>query len=234
MPIVALFEIGQAYAGDRPQDETLRAAGIRQGRDRDRHWSGEPRPVDVYDAKADAFAVLAAAGAPSSGLQVVSEAPAWFHPGRSGSIRLGPKTVLAVFGEVHPRVLRAMDVKGPLVAFEAVLDAIPEAKGRLSARPALDASDLMPVSRDFAFLVDADLEADRIVRAARSADRNLISAVNVFDVFTGGAVGSGRKSVAIEVVLQPRDRTLTETEIDAIGRRIVDEVAKATGAVLRT
>ena len=142
--------------------------------------------------------------------------------------------MLAVFGEVHPRVLRAMDVKGPLVAFEVVLDAIPEAKGRLSARPALDASDLMPVTRDFAFLVDADLEADRIVRAARSADRNLISAVNVFDVFTGGAVGNGRKSVAIEVVLQPRDRTLTETEIDAIGRRIVDEVAKATGAVLRT
>ena len=231
---VALFEIGQAYAGDRPQDETLRAAGIRQGRDRDRHWSGEPRPVDVYDAKADAIAVLMAAGAPPSGLQVIAEAPAWFHPGRSGSIKLGPKTVLAVFGEIHPRVLRAMDVKGPLVAFEAVLDAIPEAKGRLSARPALDASDLMPVSRDFAFLVDADLEADRIVRAARSADRNLISAVNVFDVFTGGAVGGGRKSVAIEVVLQPRDRTLTETEIDAIGRRIVDEVAKATGAVLRT
>jgi phenylalanyl-tRNA synthetase beta chain len=231
---VALFEIGQAYAGDRPEDESLRAAGIRQGDDHERHWSARPRPVDLFDAKADALAVLAAAGAPASGLQVAAEAPAWFHPGRSGSIRLGPKTVLAVFGEVHPGVLRAMDVKGPLVAFEAMLDAIPEARGRLSARPALDASDLMPVSRDFAFVVDAGLEADRIVRAARSADRNLIAAVNVFDVFSGGAVDAGRKSVAIEVVLQPRDRTLTEAEIDEIGKRIVAEVAKATGAVLRT
>jgi phenylalanyl-tRNA synthetase beta chain len=230
---VALFEVGQAYAGIRPEDESLRAAGLRRGAFEPRHWAAPQRPVDVFDAKADALAALEAAGAPVGNLQVVKGGPAWFHPGRSGTLQLGPKTILAWFGEIHPRVLDRMDVKGPIVAFEAMLDAIPEARAKSATRPPLVASDLMPVKRDFAFLVDEAVEAERLVKAAKQADKALISEVSVFDVFAGGALGEGKKSIAIEVTLQPRARTLTEAEIEAVSRKIVDQVTRATGATLR-
>jgi phenylalanyl-tRNA synthetase beta chain len=230
---VALFELGQAYAGSRPEDETLRAAGVRRGNFEPRHWAVPQRPVDVFDAKADVLAALEAAGAPVASLQVARGGPAWFHPGRSATLQLGPKTVLGWFGEIHPRVLDRMDVKGPLVAFELVLNAVPEARAKSATRPALVASDLMPVKRDFAFLMDAGVEAERVVKAARSADKALIDDVSVFDVFAGGALGEGKKSIAIEVTLQPRQRTLTEAEIEAVSRKVVDQVTRATGATLR-
>jgi phenylalanyl-tRNA synthetase beta chain len=178
--------------------------------------------------------VLAAAGAPVASLQVTQGGPDWLHPGRAGTIRLGPKAELGWFGEVHPAVLDRMDVKGPIVAFEIVLDRIPAPKSRTATRPPLEALQLLPVRRDFAFLLDEDVAADRVVRAAKGADKALISEVSVFDVFSGGALGPGKKSLAIEVVLQPRERTLTDGEIEAVAARIVAQVEKATGGTLRT
>ena len=235
---VGLFEVGQAYAGEAPEDETVRAAGVRRGSTMERHWTGEHRPVDLYDAKADALAVLEAAGAPVQSLQVVAEAPSWFHPGRSGTLQLGPQNKIAHFGEIHPRVIDALDVKAPLVGFEIVLNKIPEPKRKDGAsRAALNASDLQAVSRDFAFVLDENVDADKVVRAARGADKALIQAVTVFDLFDGAkaaqSLGEGKKSLAIAVTLQPRERTLTDEEIDAVGQKVIAQVEKATGGVLR-
>jgi phenylalanyl-tRNA synthetase beta chain len=166
---------------------------------------------------------------------MTADAPVWFHPGRSGSITQGPKTVIGSFGELHPKVLELLDVEGPLAGFELILEAIPAPRAKATkTKPPLTLSDLQPVRRDFAFVVDRDVAAARIVRAAESADRNLIAGVSVFDVFAGDAIGEGRKSVAIEVTLQPTDRTMTDAEIDAVAARVVAEVAKATGGMLRT
>jgi phenylalanyl-tRNA synthetase beta chain len=229
-----LFEVGQAYAGDRPEQETVRAAGVRRGAAASRHWAGEQRTVDVFDVKADALAALAAASAPVGNLQVVAGAPSWFHPGRSGTLQLGPKNQLGWFGEIHPRVLQAMDVRGPLYGFEIVLNAVPEPRGRSALRPALEASDLMPIKRDFAFVVDDSVEAERLVKAVRGAEKALISDVAVFDVFAGDAIGAGKKSVAIEITISPRERSLTEQEIEAISAKVVAQASKATGATLRS
>ena len=231
---VNLFEVGQTYAGDAPEDETLRAAGIRRGQAIVRNWHGAARFNDVFDAKADALAALEAAGAQSRSVQIVQGAPAWFHPGRSGTVQLGPKNQLGWFGEIHPRVLAAMDVKGPLVAFEIVLDNIPAAKRKSATRPALSASDLMTVTRDFAFVVTDDVSADKVLRAAKGADKSLINEVALFDVFVGESLGEGKKSLAIEVTLQPRDKTLTDKEIDTVAAKVVAQVEKATGAILRS
>jgi phenylalanyl-tRNA synthetase beta chain len=231
---LALFEVGQIYRGDRPEDEHQNASGIRRGMNGPRHWSKERRPVDVSDAKADALAILSAVGAPIDRLQTVAEGPGWYHPGRVGAFMLGPKNRLGVFGEIHPRVLATMDVAGPLVAFEVDLGAIPLPKSVRTARPALDASQFQTVTRDFAFVVAADVPADRLIRAAKSADKVLVESVSVFDVFTGEAIGVGRKSIAIEVTLQPRDRTLTEEEIEKVSAAVVAAVRSATGGELRT
>lgn len=228
---LSLSEVGHVYAGDRPQDETLRAAGLRRGQAISRNWQGGARPVDAYDAKADALAVLEAAGAATSSLQAVAGAPAWYHPGRSGTIQMGPQNKLATFGEIHPRVLAAMDVKGPLVAFEVVLNAIPVPKAKNATRAALNASDLLPVSRDFAFVIDDGVEADKLIKAAKGADKALISDAVVFDVFKLDGV---KKSYAIEVTLQPRDKTLTDEDIEAVSQKIIAAVQKATGGTLRS
>ena len=235
---LALFEIGQTYRGDKPEAQLLLASGVRSESGRlvggGRHWSGSPGAVDVFDAKADALAALAAAGFDASKAQVAREAPDWYHPGRSGVLRLGPKVVLAHFGEVHPDVVRMFDVAGPVVAFEVFLDAIPADKKRPTrARPPLELNDLMPVRRDFAFVVDSDVAAADIVRAASGADKGLISSVAVFDLYEGGALGEYRKSVAIEVTLQPKDKTLTDVEIEAIAKKVVGEVKRITGGELR-
>jgi phenylalanyl-tRNA synthetase beta chain len=216
---VALFELGQAYGGSRPEDESLRAAGVRRGSFEARHWAGPQRPVDAFDAKADVLAALEAAGAPVSNLQVVKGGPAWFHPGRSGTLQLGPKTVLGWFGEIHPRVLDRMDVKGPLVAFEMVLNAVPGGPREVGDAPG--AGGVGPHAGEARLrLPDGrGVEAASVVKAAKGADKALIEDVSVFDVFTGGALGEGKKSIAIEVTLQPRDRTLTEAEIEAVSRR---------------
>jgi phenylalanyl-tRNA synthetase beta chain len=231
---VGLFEVGQAYAGDKPEDETLRAAGIRRGDFVPRNWMGGQRAVDAFNAKADALAVLEAAGAAVATTQVVAEAPTWYHPGRSGTIQMGPQNKIATFGEVHPRVLAELDVKGPLVAFEVILNAIPLPKDKGNTRPALQASDLMAVKRDFAFVLDQGIEAEKIVKAAKGADKGLISDVIIFDRFTGGTLDEGKMSLAIEVTLQPREKTLTEEEIEELSKKVVAQVHKATGGVLRS
>ncbi len=234
---IGLFEVGAGYAGPQPGEQQTAASAVRLGTTAPRHWSGARRPVDLWDARADAEAVLAALGAPVGKLMIARDAPGWFHPGRSAVLKLGPKLVLAEFGELHPRVLQAMDAKGPGVAVTVYLDRLPASRAKGTARPALDSSNFQAVERDFAFVVDERVEADAILRAARGADKALIDSVEVFDVFAGRRaaeqLGEGRKSVAISVRLQPREATLTEAEIEAVGSRILDAVAKATGAELR-
>jgi phenylalanyl-tRNA synthetase beta chain len=199
-----------------------------------RHWSSKAEPVDAFDAKADAFAVLAAAGAPMQALQVVPGGPAWFHPGRSGTIQIGPQNILGHFGELHPRVLAALKAEGPLVAFEVILENIPAPKAKATrAKAMLELSAFQPVERDFAFVVDAKVKAADIVRAAQSVDKKLIVGVTVFDVYEGTGIEPGKKSIAIAVTMQPREKTMTDAEIDALGQRIVAEVSKKTGGVLR-
>lgn len=228
-----LFEAGPVYLTDAPDGQRLAVAGVRfcaAGR----HWAGT-READLFDAKADALAALEAAGAPVDSLQVAAEARNWWHPGRSGVLRLGPKNVLAEFGEIHPRVLKALGVEGRVIGFEAILDSIPAPKKKAAtkARPALDRAELTPVRRDFAFLVDNAVAADALVRAAKGADKAMIADVSVFDVYAGKGVPDGQVSLALEAVIQPREKTLTDKEIDAIAAKIVASVEKATGASLR-
>jgi len=233
----ALFEVGPQFAGDEPGDQTLIAAGVRSGQAVGRTWTGAMRAVDAFDAKSDAMAALESAGAPVGNVQVFPAEkgePAWYHPGRSGTLRLGPKTVLANFGELHPGTLKKMDVKGPMVAFEVFLDNLPKTKDKKSqARPLVKLSTFQSVERDFAFLVDADVEAASVVRAAFAADKTLITDVQLFDVYEGEGVGQGKKSVAVQVNLQPFDKTMTDEEIEAVAGKIIANVTKATGGHLR-
>jgi phenylalanyl-tRNA synthetase beta chain len=232
---LALFEVGPVFAGGEPGEEALLAAGLRVGHAAPRDPHGSRRPVDVFDARADAEAVLAAIGAPAA--KIWREAGAAWHPGRSGAIRLGPKLTLAEFGEIHPRILSALDVKGPAVGFAVWLAAAPFPRVRSITRPALAISDLQAVERDFAFVLDARVEAQAVLAAAQGADKALIESVAVFDEFTGpraeAQMGAGRKSLAITVRLQPRERTLTEAEIEAVSAKVVEKVAQATGGALR-
>jgi len=234
IPNGALFEIGPAFHGDMPGDQSQVLAGIRSGEMVGRNWAEPVRAVDAYDAKADALALLENLGAPVANLQVFTEAPNWYHPGRSGELRLGPKTTLARFGEIHPGVLKKMDVKGPVVAFEVLLENLPEPKAKKSAaRATLVMSNLHPVERDFAFVVSSDTPAEKILSAARGADKTLIRDVRLFDVFEGGNLGEGVKSVAINVILQPSEKTLTDAEIDDVATKVVDRVQSVTGGNLR-
>ncbi len=198
-----------------------------------RHWSRNGA-VDVFDVKADALAVLVAAGAPPQALQVVPGGPSWLHPGRSGTIQIGPQNVLGHFGELHPRALEALYAEGLLMGFEVILERIPDAKAKPTrARSQLELSAFQPVTRDFAFVVDAKVKAGDIVRAAQNVDRKLITGVTVFDVYEGKNIEMGKKSIAIAVLMQPREKTMTDEEIDAVGKKIVAEVSKRTGGVLR-
>ncbi len=226
----AVSEVGHAYSGDRPENETLRAAGLRQGDASTRGWLKGERKGDAFDAKADALAVLEACGMAASTLQVVAQAPAWFHPGRSGTIQMGPQNKLAYFGEVHPKILKEMDVKGPVVAFEIILNTIPAPRQKGTAKPALQLADLLPVDRDFAFVVDDTVQAAELIKAVKGVDKVMIAEASVFDVFK---LADGKTSVAISVTLQPKDKTLTEEDITALSQKIVTTAAKATGAVLR-
>jgi phenylalanyl-tRNA synthetase beta chain len=167
-------------------------------------------------------------------LQIVPGGPSWLHPGRSGTIQMGPKTIIGHFGELHPRTLAALKTEGPLVGFEVILEAIPEPKAKATrAKPMLELSPFQPVERDFAFVVDRSIKAADLVRAAQSADKKLIAEVGVFDVYEGKGIDPDKKSIAINVTLQPREKTMTDEEIDALGQRIVAEVQKRTGGVLR-
>src|SRR5256884_566674 len=234
---VVLFEVGQVFRGDRPEDQLVAASGVRRGfassKGIGRHWSGSATS-DAFDAKADAFAVLSAAGAPMQALQVVPGGANWLHPGRSGTIQIGPQNVLGYFGELHPRTLEALGADGPLMAFEVILDRIPDAKKKPTrAKPLLELSAFQPVSRDFAFFVDRSVKAGDIVRAAQGVDKKLITDVSVFDLYEGKGIADGKKSIAITVTMQPREKTMTDQEIDAVGARIVAEVANKTGGTLR-
>ena len=230
-----LFEVGPQYAGDGPGDQALVAAGVRAGNSGPRSWAAPPRPVDAFDVKADALATLQTLGVNAGKLQVSPEAPQWYHPGRSGSMKLGPHNVLARFGEVHPRVLEAMDVKGPIAGFEVYLDNLPKAKARKSAaKPHLDLPPFHTVERDFAFVVDDAVPAEDVLKAARAADKELIVAASVFDVFSGGALKAGKKSLAVNITLQPTEKTLTDPEIEAVAAKVVAGVVKATGGKLRS
>ena len=235
---IGLFEVGQVFRGDGERDQRVAVAAVRAATATRaggaRHWSGATAAVDVFDAKADCLALLGALNVPTGGLQVVAGGPDAFHPGRSGILRFGPKGVLGAFGEFHPRILAAMDVDGPLVGFEVLLDDIPAPKSKATrARPRLDLSGLMPLQRDFAFVVDRAVEAATIVRAAQAAEKALVTDVAVFDVYEGQGIPAGMKSVAIAATIQPRAGTLTDQDIEAVMARIIAEVTKKTGATLR-
>ncbi len=241
-PDMALFEVGQIFKGDKPEDQFMAASGVRRAlassKGSGRFWSGSSS-VDALDAKADALAVLAAAGAPMQGLQIVAgsevkDFPAWLHPGRSGTIQIGPQNILGYFGELHPRALEALGAEGPLVGFEVILEKIPDAKAKPTrAKSLLEMSAFQPVSRDFAFIVDRKIAAGDIVRAAQGVDKKLIANVTVFDVYEGKGIDEDKKSIAIAVTLQPREKTLTDQEIDAVAAKIVADVTKKTGGTLR-
>jgi phenylalanyl-tRNA synthetase beta chain len=234
---LGLFELGNAYRGVRPEDQIQIAAGVRAGAARlggeGRHWDAPAQEATVFDVKADVFATLAALGIDPNRAQIAREAPAWYHPGRSGVLRLGPKNVLAHFGEIHPSTLAELDVAAPVQAFEIFLDALPPEKRKSRARPPMVAPDLLPVRRDFAFVLDESVPAGDVVKAAAGADKSLIADVSVFDVFSGKSLGPGKKSVAIEVTLQPRERTLTDSEIEAVAKKVISEVKRVTGGEIR-
>lgn len=235
---VALFEVGQVFASDEPEGQTIRAAAVRRGTagvsGTGRHWDGGARSVSVMDAKADAMALLAALGVSVGGLQMVPGGPAYLHPGRSITLQFGPRAIVGHIGEVHPKALAALDVKGPLVVMEITLDVLPAPKMRATKmKPKLVLSDFQPLVRDFAFVVGKDVAAGDVLKAAQAADRTLITEASVFDIYEGAGIAADKKSVAVAVTLQPMDKTLTEAEIEAVSAKIVADVAQKTGGTLR-
>lgn len=229
---VGLFEVGPTYLDETEKGQVLCAAGVRVGLARPRHWEAKPRGADAFDAKADALALLQTFAVPVDNLQILPEASPYYHPGRSAVLRLGP-TILAQFGELHPNVIKACDLKGPAVGFEVYLERLPMPRSKGSARPLLNAAPFQPLERDFAFLVDAQVAADKLTKAAKSADKVLITDARVFDLFQGGSLPEGKKSIAFSVTIQPRERTLTDQEIEALSAKVVAAVNKATGGELR-
>ncbi|MEO0543018.1 MAG: phenylalanine--tRNA ligase subunit beta [Pseudomonadota bacterium] len=234
---VALFEVSGIYENDTPEGQRRVAGGIRRGTagldGAGRNWTGNAAPVGVYDAKADALAALEAAGAPVANLQIEAGAPDWYHPGRSGVIKLGPKNIFGHFGEFHPKTLDALDVKGPICGFEVYLDAIPEPKKKATrTKPRLDLSPFQAVTRDFAFVVDKSVPAQKLVRAIAGADKKLITGVNVFDLFEGPSLGEDKKSIALEVQIQPTEATLTDDDLEALQAAVV-KAGEKVGGVLR-
>jgi len=231
---LALFEVGPGYRDTTPTGQSALAAGVRCGLAAPRHWQTATRSVDAFDVKADVLAALAFMGIATGGLQLTREAPGWYHPGRSATLKLGPKTVLARFGEIHPAIARHYDLAGAVTAFEILIDAVPLPKPRAGRiRPLLKPSPFQPVTRDFAFLVARDVASEAIVHAAQESDKALIAGVSVFDLYDGKGLPEGTKSIAIAVELQPTERTLTDADLEAISAKIVASVIQATGGKLR-
>ena len=230
----ALFEVGPQFSGDKPEEQSTLATGIRMGALTARHWALSARSSDVFDAKADAMAALQEMGVQVENLQVTQEPTIYLHPGRAGIIRQGPKRILARFGEVHPGLIHDMGLIGPIVAFEIYLDNLAEPKGKKStARQNLELSAYQKVERDFAFIVDETVAAKDLINAVFSVDKTLITNVAIFDVYTGKNIDDGKKSLAIAVTLQPTKATLNDTEIEKISEQIVFSVSEKTGATLR-
>ncbi|MEP0960363.1 MAG: phenylalanine--tRNA ligase subunit beta [Roseobacter sp.] len=229
---LALFEVGAVFQGGEPGEQNLQISGLLVGRNGPKDILGESRSVDPFDVKADAEAVLAAIGAPAR-VQILRGASEWWHPGRHGMICLGPKKVLGVFGEIHPKVLAAMDIKGPAMGFTLWPEDVPLPRKSGATRAALKISDLQAVERDFAFVVDTQVEALTLINAALGADKALINDVRIFDEFIGGSLGEGKKSLALTVRLQPVSQTLNDKEIEAVSAKVVEKVVKATGGTLR-
>jgi phenylalanyl-tRNA synthetase beta chain len=235
---VALFEVGQIFLSDAEEDQKIAASAIRRGMAKEkgigRHWSMPHAAVDLFDAKSDALALLSALGVSLSGLRLIPGGPPWFHPVRSATFQMGPKNVIGAVGELHPRTLEDLGAEGPIAGFELILNDIPAPKLRSTkAKPKLELPEFMPVQRDFAFVCDQAVNAADIVKAAAAAESALVADVGVFDVYEGKGIAQGKKSVAISVTLQPRGKTLTESEIDLAAGKIIAEVTKKTGASLR-
>ena len=230
---LAIFEVGPQYADATPDGQQLVAGAIRSGKTSARDWTKSSRSVDLFDIKADALFVFESLGAPINNLQVDSSgAPSWYHPGRSGAFRLGPK-VLGYFGDIHPKVLSVMDVEGPVVGFEAFLESIPAPRSKGPSRSLLKLDTLHPVNRDFAFIVDKELPAEKLIRAAQGADKSLVSAVQLFDEYIGQGIPEGKKSLAIAVTLQPKNQTFTDEELESVSEKIISKIAKDIGGHLR-
>ena len=230
---VALMEIGPVFRDATAQGQDVMATGLRIGAASPRHWQGGHRPVDVYDVKADALAVLEMAGTPTANVQTSQDAPGYYHPGRSASLRLGPN-VLGYFGELHPQIADQLGITGRVMAFEIFVDRLPlPRKNTGPARPLLKLSPLQPVKRDFAFVVAQDVAADKVVKAILSADKALIQQVDIFDVYRGPGVADGYQSLALAITLQPQDQTLSDQQLDALSGRVIEAVEKQTGGKLR-
>ena len=233
---IAFFEIGPQFAGENPDDEIIVATGIRSLQAIPRNWRTKARNVDVFDVKADVLSVIRQIGSSTFNAKIIQgNAANWYHPGRSGTIGLGPKVTLAQFGELHPVILQKMDVQGPVVAFEIYIDNVPLPKGKRkdSSRPALNLSLFQAVERDFSFVVNTEISAQDLMNTVRSADENLIVNVNVFDVFTDESIADNRKSLGISVILQSNDGTLTDEEIENVSNKIKNIVHEKTGGTLR-
>ena len=228
---IRLFEAGPVYLGDGPKDQRRFVTGVVRP-EQLRYWAGNPESYDAYSAKAEVFALLEAIGQDPTKLMVMAPTREHWHSGRAASLRLGPKNVLAHFGEVHPKVLKALGIDGRLLAFEVNLDAVPLPRSAaMKTKAVMEKLDLTPVRRDFAFVVDRDLEAFELVKAARGAEKKLVSGVDIFDIYVGQGIADDKKSVAIEVTIQPQDSTLKDAEIDAIGKKIVQAVEKIGGTL---
>lgn len=226
---LALFEVGAAFVDVTPTGQRTVAVGVRTGLKHGTHWNGSPK-ADVFDVKADVLAALEAAGFDATKAQISRHVPSWYHPGRSGAFMLGPKTVLATFGELHPATLKALGVDFSVIAFEIHLDALPAAKP--AKRKALNTSDFQAVTRDFAFVVDAGMAAADLLKAIQSAEKTLLRDATIFDVYAGKGVDDGKKSIALTITLQADDRTLTDGEIETVAKAIIANAMKV-GAVLR-
>lgn len=230
---VSLFEVGPEFFGRRPGEQKLAAAGVRCGMTAKKYWQGGERAYDVFDAKADALAAIAAANGPWDNAQVTTDAPAYYHPGRSGALRLG-KNVLAYFGELHPSVLKAFDIKGRAMAFEVYLDNIPLPRGGAGkSKKKLELSPFQSVDKDLAFVVSKTVPAASLIAAAKNADKEHITDVRVFDVYEGANLPEGKKSIALGLTFQPKEKTFTDEEIDALMKKVITEVGKKTDGVLR-
>ena len=231
----ALFEVGQIFLDSSETGQRLAVAAIRRGLNgAGRHWRQNTKRADVFDAKADVFSLLQSLGVSIAGLQIAPCSVPWFHPGRSATLQFGPKAIIGHFGELHPRALKTLDIEGDVSGFEIILNALPAPKIKpTKMKPKLEISDLQPLTRDFAFIVDQTAKAGDLLKAVASADRELITSTTIFDVYDGTGVPAGKKSIGVAVTLQPREKTLTDAEIETVAQKIIAEAQRKTQATLR-